>query len=434
MVKAAAPARLLRQGRQGQGCRGEQSGSGEEGGGQAGSRRSRQEARRLAAKKATAKKAAPARASRPAARDESRRRSGSSNQHGLTESARSSRRHRSHRRSDRREHSRRLARRRCVQRRRVPQSDRADLGERDPDDDRAARRLAAVRRRSRRARRATGLGDLAWRRLLTFFGLLVFAAIVALALVAAADRRHEADAGAAAALRIDRDGRSERNGRAGGAAAGLRRVGDGARSRRTSIKAAADGAMLPLIVFTFLFALASRHIDASLRQALVDFFGAIAGAMTKLVDWIIASAPIGVFALVLVAASRVGVALAGAMAYYIVAIVGRAGAVRAADVSCGDDRRTHSARAVHARRAAGAGGGAELELVAGVASGARRGVAPAWTSDAGHPGSCCRSSVSTFKVATPITWLIGIAVPRAALRRGAGPMPSMVTIALTASR
>ena len=106
------------------------------------------------------------------------------------------------------------------------------------------------------------------------------------------------------------------------------------------VKAAADGAMLPLIVFAFFFALASRHIDASLRQALVDFFGAIAGAMTKLVEWIIAVAPIGIFALVLVAASRVGIALAGAMAYYIVAISARAGVVRAADVSGGDDRRT----------------------------------------------------------------------------------------------
>ena len=40
------------------------------------------------------------------------------------------------------------------------------------------------------------------------------------------------------------------------------------------------GAMLPLIVFTFVFALAVRRIDASLREALVAFFTAVASAMT----------------------------------------------------------------------------------------------------------------------------------------------------------
>src|SRR6185503_14561338 len=87
-----------------------------------------------------------------------------------------------------------------------------------------------------------------------------------------------------------------------------------------ALKVAADGAMLPLIVFTLLFALASRRIDDALRAALVEFFGAVAAATTTIVDWIIYVAPIGIFALVLGAASRAGVALAGAMAYYVLAI------------------------------------------------------------------------------------------------------------------
>ena len=64
--------------------------------------------------------------------------------------------------------------------------------------------------------------------------------------------------------------------------------------------------MLPLIVFTLLFALASRRIDAGVAAGLVDFFTAVAGATTTIVDWIIAVAPIGVFALVAAAASRAG--------------------------------------------------------------------------------------------------------------------------------
>src|SRR4029079_199470 len=86
------------------------------------------------------------------------------------------------------------------------------------------------------------------------------------------------------------------------------------------VKAAADGAMLPVIVFTLLFGLATRHIEPSLRSSLLHFFGAVARAMTTIFDWVIRGAPVGIFSLVVVAASRAGIALAGAMAYYIIAI------------------------------------------------------------------------------------------------------------------
>lgn len=87
-----------------------------------------------------------------------------------------------------------------------------------------------------------------------------------------------------------------------------------------AIGAAAEGAMLPLIVFTLLAALAARTIDATLRQPLLDVFAAVAAVMTRLVEWIIAVAPIGIFALIAPAASRAGVTLAGAVVYYVVAI------------------------------------------------------------------------------------------------------------------
>src|SRR5207244_2110495 len=65
------------------------------------------------------------------------------------------------------------------------------------------------------------------------------------------------------------------------------------------IAAAASGAMMPLILFTLLLALAiSRSAEAS-RETLTRFFRALADAMLTLVRWVILVAPLGVFALVL---------------------------------------------------------------------------------------------------------------------------------------
>ena len=83
------------------------------------------------------------------------------------------------------------------------------------------------------------------------------------------------------------------------------------------IKAAADGAMLPLIVFTLLFALAASRLAASQREPLVAFFRAVADASLVLVRWVLAFAPVGVFALALPLATRLGAAAAGAVASYV---------------------------------------------------------------------------------------------------------------------
>ena len=84
------------------------------------------------------------------------------------------------------------------------------------------------------------------------------------------------------------------------------------------VAAAADGAMLPLIVFTLLFALAVTRTSVAARSAIVAFFGAVGDAMLVLVRWVIAAAPVGVFALVLPIASRLGAGVAGAIGFYIV--------------------------------------------------------------------------------------------------------------------
>lgn len=84
------------------------------------------------------------------------------------------------------------------------------------------------------------------------------------------------------------------------------------------IAAAAEGAMLPLIVFTLLLALAIARSPAAARQVLVGFFRALGEAMLVLVRWIVALAPVGVFALVLPLAARGGFGLAGSVGVYVV--------------------------------------------------------------------------------------------------------------------
>ena len=85
------------------------------------------------------------------------------------------------------------------------------------------------------------------------------------------------------------------------------------------IAAAASGAMMPLILFTLLLALAIARSPEPSRQTLTRFFRALTDAMLVLVHWVILAAPLGVFALVLPLAVHAGATLAGAIGFYVVA-------------------------------------------------------------------------------------------------------------------
>jgi proton glutamate symport protein len=84
-----------------------------------------------------------------------------------------------------------------------------------------------------------------------------------------------------------------------------------------AIRAAAEGAIVPLLVFTVAFAFGASRTPAPLREQLVAFFRAIDAAITVLLHWIVACSPYGVFALGVGLAIRVGVGIVGALAYYI---------------------------------------------------------------------------------------------------------------------
>jgi Na+/H+-dicarboxylate symporter len=82
-------------------------------------------------------------------------------------------------------------------------------------------------------------------------------------------------------------------------------------------KAAADGALLPLVVFSVLFALAIVKTADETRRVLLAFFSAVGDAMMVLVRWIILAAPIAIFILALGLTTRLGSSAAGTLGLYV---------------------------------------------------------------------------------------------------------------------
>jgi Na+/H+-dicarboxylate symporter len=82
-------------------------------------------------------------------------------------------------------------------------------------------------------------------------------------------------------------------------------------------RAAADGAMLPVIVATLLFAAAATRAAPERRALLVSAADAVADTTLVLVRWVLALAPLGVFALALPLAARLGASALGAVAAYV---------------------------------------------------------------------------------------------------------------------
>jgi Na+/H+-dicarboxylate symporter len=86
------------------------------------------------------------------------------------------------------------------------------------------------------------------------------------------------------------------------------------------IAAAASDAILPLIIFTSVFAFAVTRLPVEPRTALTSFFSALADAMIIVIEWVLKLAPIGVFALAFVVGARSGAAAFGAVLHYIVLV------------------------------------------------------------------------------------------------------------------
>jgi Na+/H+-dicarboxylate symporter len=88
------------------------------------------------------------------------------------------------------------------------------------------------------------------------------------------------------------------------------------------VSAAANTDILPLVVFTVLFALAVSRIAAPRRASLVTFFAAITDAFLVIIGWILWLAPVGVLALAFGLGAAAGGAAFEALVHYILLVSG----------------------------------------------------------------------------------------------------------------
>jgi Na+/H+-dicarboxylate symporter len=86
------------------------------------------------------------------------------------------------------------------------------------------------------------------------------------------------------------------------------------------VKAAVDGAMLPLVVFTLLLGLALTRLPPGRRESLVEVFQVVADAMLVVVGWVLLVAPIGIFGLAAGLGFRLGAQAAGALLHYVITL------------------------------------------------------------------------------------------------------------------
>jgi proton glutamate symport protein len=93
------------------------------------------------------------------------------------------------------------------------------------------------------------------------------------------------------------------------------------------IAAAAEDQILPLILFTGVFAFAVTRLPREPRHTLVGVFSAIADALIIVIGWVLMLAPIGVFALAFVVGARAGSSAFGALVHYIVTVAAVGGVI-----------------------------------------------------------------------------------------------------------
>ena len=84
--------------------------------------------------------------------------------------------------------------------------------------------------------------------------------------------------------------------------------------------AASQGALLPLIVFTALFAAAASTLETERRERMISAAEDISDTLIKLVWWILWLAPIGVFGLIAPATAKLGWGLVQSLGLFIICV------------------------------------------------------------------------------------------------------------------
>ncbi len=86
------------------------------------------------------------------------------------------------------------------------------------------------------------------------------------------------------------------------------------------VQAAAEGAILPLVLFTVIFGLAATRVTPDYRATINRGARAVAEAVLVIVGWILATAPVGVFALTLNLAAQTGASVIAAVAGFLLVV------------------------------------------------------------------------------------------------------------------
>lgn len=87
-------------------------------------------------------------------------------------------------------------------------------------------------------------------------------------------------------------------------------------------RAAADGELLPLIIFSVIFGAAVTLIARDRRESILTFFGAVNDTVMVIIDWVMRLAPFAVFALVGAVLSRFGLDLLRSLLIYSLVVLG----------------------------------------------------------------------------------------------------------------
>lgn len=173
------------------------------------------------------------------------------------------------------------------------------------------------------------------------------------------------------------------------------------------IRAAADGSMLPLVFFAVLFGLAAAHVPADRRAPIVAFFRGIADALLVIVGWVIAVAPVGVFALAVGLVLRTGTAGIEALAVYILLLCGliliTTGLLYVIAATAGRVPLARFARAAAPAQAVAFSSRSSMAALPAMLAARERLMLPKEAS-----GLVLPLAVTTLRVSTPIMWAVAI--------------------------
>ncbi len=160
---------------------------------------------------------------------------------------------------------------------------------------------------------AAATGRLAARAVALFLGVVVLVTVLTLAGMPVILDLWPVDPAGAAALSLGAAaGPPPPPAVSGGFAAWLESLTPG-----NPVRAAAENAILPLVVFGVFFGFALTRLEAEPRGRLLGLFDALSEVMITIVRWVLIAAPVGVFALALALALRGGTGSAGALFHYV---------------------------------------------------------------------------------------------------------------------